>query len=158
MRFTPPEPLDTLGVGVTLAIAANQRADRIAAESAEFVRGEFASQFPTAGTIDSRAIRDVAVVRYDALKEMAGQLSFSIALLNAIGDGIVLTSINGRTKTRTYAKVVAAGHGVQPLSPEEEQSVRAARLDTGLLAVPSQPSPGDEGLINVAIHDGSPRN
>jgi Protein of unknown function (DUF4446) len=146
------------GVGVTLAIAANQRADRIAAESAELVRGEFASQFPAAGAVDSRAIRDVAVVRYDALKEMAGQLSFSIALLNATGDGIVLTSINGRTETRTYAKVVAAGHGVQRLSPEEEQSVRAARLGTGLPAVPAQPGPGDEGLINVAVRDGSPRD
>jgi hypothetical protein len=147
----------TGGVGVTLAIAANQRADRIAAESAELVRGEFASQFSVAGAVDSRAIRDVAVVRYDALKEMAGQLSFSIALLNATGDGIVLTSINGRTETRTYAKVVAGGHGVQPLSPEEEQSVRAARLGTGSPAVPAQPRPGDEGIVNVAIRDGSPR-
>ncbi|MGE5287330.1 MAG: DUF4446 family protein [Micromonosporaceae bacterium] len=145
-------------VGVTLAIAAHQRADRIVAASAELVRSEFASQFPKAGAVDPRAIRDVAMVRYDALKEMAGQLSFSIALLNSTGDGIVLTSINGRTETRTYAKAVAAGHGVQPLSPEEEQSVRAARLGQGLPTVPAQPGPGDNMLINAANGDTSPRS
>jgi Protein of unknown function (DUF4446) len=142
--------------GVTLAIAANQRADRIIAESAELVRSQVASQFTTAGTVDPRAIRDVAMVRYDALSEMAGQLSFSIALLNSGGDGVVLTSINGRTETRTYAKAVAAGHGVQPLSPEEEQSVRAARLGQGGPVVPAQAGPGD-GLIATTTRDASGR-
>ena len=51
------------------------------------------------GTVDPRALRDLAVVRYDALSEMSGQLSFSVALLNALGDGVVLSSINGRTET-----------------------------------------------------------
>ncbi len=84
------------------------------------------------GTADPRAIRDLAVVRYDALHEMSGQLSFSVALLNAAGDGVVLSSINGRSETRTYAKVVLAGAGAQELSPEEEQAVRSARLGAGL--------------------------
>jgi uncharacterized protein DUF4446 len=112
------------GIGITLAIAAHNRAGRITEETGELIR----SQFAVAGTVDPRAVRDVALVRYDALMEMAGQLSFSVALLNAAGDGIVLTSINGRSETRTYAKTVTAGKGVQPLSPEEEQSVRAARF------------------------------
>ena len=56
--------------------------------------------------MDPRAFRDLAVVRYDALSEMSGQLSFSVALLNALGDGVVLSSINGRTETCTYAKIV----------------------------------------------------
>jgi hypothetical protein len=120
------------GAGVTLAIAANSRAGRIAAESSELIR----SQFAVAGTVDPRAIRDVAMVRYDALREMAGQLSFSVALLNAAGDGIVLTSINGRSETRTYAKTVAGGRGVQRLSPEEEESVRSARRSHVPPAVP----------------------
>ena len=59
---------------------------------------------------------------------MSGQLSFSVALLNALGDGVVLSSINGRTETRTYAKIVRSGAGTQALSPEEEHAVRAARL------------------------------
>ena len=63
---------------------------------------------------------------------MSGQLSFSVALLNAAGDGVVISSINRRSETRTYAKVVLGGTGTQELSPEEEQAVRSARLGTGL--------------------------
>lgn len=63
------------------------------------------------GPVDSRAIRDVALYRYDALDEMTGRLSFSLALINGFGDGVVLTSINGRTETRTYARAVRGGRG-----------------------------------------------
>ncbi|GAA3787748.1 hypothetical protein GCM10022226_02690 [Sphaerisporangium flaviroseum] len=88
------------------------------------------------GMVDVKAIRDVAVFRYDALAEMTGRLSFSVALINGLGDGIVLTSINGRTETRTYVRPVRGGRGIQPLSPEEEQAVRAARLGIGPDVVP----------------------
>ena len=93
-----------------------------------------------ARALDPRALRDIAIVRYDALQEMSGQLSFSFALLNAQGDGIVLTSINGRAETRTYAKAVVAGKAAQQLSPEEEEAVRAARLGEGLDS-PAQVTP-----------------
>ena len=55
------------------------------------------------------ALRHVAVVRYDAFGDMGGRMSFSAALLDDAGDGLVLTSINGRTETRTYAKGVKGG-------------------------------------------------
>ncbi len=76
----------------------------------------------------------MAVIRYDALQTMSGQLSFSLALLNSRGDGIVLSSINGRAETRTYAKIIVAGKGEQELSPEEEEAIRVARLGQGLSA------------------------
>ncbi len=69
------------------------------------------------------AIRHVAVVRYDAFSDMGGRMSFSAALLDDAGDGLVLTSINGRTETRSYAKGVKAGQGELTLSPEEKQVV-----------------------------------
>jgi hypothetical protein len=81
--------------------------------------------------LDPSALRDVAVVRYDALQQLSGQLSFSVALLNSHGDGIVLTSINGRAEARTYAKGIVAGKGAQELSPEEEEAIRVARLGEG---------------------------
>lgn len=84
-----------------------------------------------AGADDLKAIRDVAVYRYDALDEMTGRLSFSVAMINALGDGIVLTSINGRSETRTYVRPVVGGKGRQPLAPEEEEAVRGARLGLG---------------------------
>jgi hypothetical protein len=74
----------------------------------------------------SDAIRHVAVVRYDAFPDMGGRLSFSCALLDDAGDGLVLTSINGRSETRTYAKGVKNGASEHQLSPEEEQAISFA--------------------------------
>ncbi|GAA3606964.1 hypothetical protein GCM10022199_08420 [Marihabitans asiaticum] len=76
------------------------------------------------------ALSRVAVVRYDAFGDMGGRLSFSAALLDANGDGIVLTSIHGRSESRTYAKGVTAGDSpdaAATLTPEERQAVAAAR-------------------------------
>lgn len=81
--------------------------------------------------VDPRAIRDVGVVHYDALEERSGSRSFSLALLDSQGDGIVLTCINGRIQARTYAKAVLAGQAQVRLSPEEERAVRSARLGYG---------------------------
>jgi len=72
------------------------------------------------------ALRHVAVVRYDAFPDMGGRLSFSVALLDDSGDGLVLTSINGRSETRTYAKGVKAGKSEHSLSPEESQALSFA--------------------------------
>lgn len=69
------------------------------------------------------AIRHVAVVRYDAFPDMGGRLSFSAALLDDAGDGLVLSSINGRSETRTYAKGIKTGRSEQSLSPEETQAI-----------------------------------
>lgn len=93
------------------------------------LRGEIAQA--TAGVQTTRAeladaIRHVAVVRYDAFGDMGGRLSFSVALLDDAGDGLVLSSINGRTETRSYAKGVKASRSEQSLSPEEEQAISFA--------------------------------
>ena len=118
-------------IGISVGVAAYRRASRVVRECNELIQGAVGSR----GTVDPHALRDVAIVRYDALQEMSGQLSFSLALLNAVGDGVVLSSINGRAETRTYAKPVRAGKGVQELSPEEAQAVHSARLGTGLSTI-----------------------
>lgn len=74
----------------------------------------------------SDALRHVAVVRYDAFGDMGGRLSFSAALLDDSGDGLVLTSINGRSETRSYAKGIKNGESGHALSPEEEQALNYA--------------------------------
>mgnify|MGYP006201553117 FL=1 len=68
------------------------------------------------------------MVRYDAFDEMGGRLSWSLALLDDAGDGVVLTSIRGRNEARTYAKSVAGWSSDQELSPEESESVAHARM------------------------------
>ena len=73
------------------------------------------------------ALRHVAVVRYDAFGDMGGRYSFSAALLDDAGDGVMITSIHGRTETRTYLKGVRAGGSDIDLSPEEQQAIAVAR-------------------------------
>ena len=73
------------------------------------------------------ALRHLAVVRYDAFGDMGGHLSWSLALLDDGGNGVVLTSIHGRSDSRTYAKNVAGWTCEQQLSPEEEEAISAAR-------------------------------
>ncbi|MEQ6902952.1 DUF4446 family protein [Nocardioides sp. YIM 152588] len=74
------------------------------------------------------ALRHLAVVRYDAFEEMGGRLSWSLALLDDGGDGVVLTSIRGRNEARTYAKSIAGWRSDQELSPEEGEAVAHARM------------------------------
>ncbi|GAA1905049.1 hypothetical protein GCM10009737_02250 [Nocardioides lentus] len=73
------------------------------------------------------ALRHLAVVRYDAFGDMGGHLSWSLALLDDAGHGVVLTSIHGRAESRTYAKNIASWRCEQPLSPEEEEAVGHAK-------------------------------
>jgi hypothetical protein len=86
-------------------------------------------------TDEGGALRHVALVRYDAFGEMSGRMSFSLALLDASADGVVLSAIAGRSDTRVYAKGIVAGKGEHDLSPEERQAVRSAMHEkrSGLL-------------------------
>jgi Protein of unknown function (DUF4446) len=72
------------------------------------------------------AVRNVGLVRYDAFEDVGGRLSFSCALLDDRGTGVVMTSINGRHDTRVYAKPVSKGHSPYSLSIEEEEAIRKA--------------------------------
>jgi uncharacterized protein DUF4446 len=72
------------------------------------------------------SVRRVGVLRYDAFEDVGGRLSFSCALLDEHGTGVVLTSINGRQETRVYAKPVTQGQSTYNLSREEEEAIRQA--------------------------------
>jgi Protein of unknown function (DUF4446) len=72
------------------------------------------------------SVRRVGVMRYDAFEDVGGRLSFSCALLDEHGTGVVLTSINGRQETRVYAKPVTVGRSTYNLSREEEEAIRQA--------------------------------
>ena len=72
------------------------------------------------------SVRNVALLRYDAFEDVGGRLSFSCALLDDQGTGVVLTSINGRQETRVYAKPIAQGRSPYNLSSEEEEAIRQA--------------------------------
>lgn len=72
------------------------------------------------------AVRHVGLVRYDAFEDVGGRLSFSCALLDDHGTGVVVTSINGRQDTRVYAKPITNGKSAYNLSIEEEEAIARA--------------------------------
>lgn len=72
------------------------------------------------------AVRRVGLIRYDAFEDVGGRLSFSCALLDERGNGVVVTSINGRQDTRVYAKPITGGKSAYNLSVEEEEAIRQA--------------------------------
>ena len=74
------------------------------------------------------ALRHLSVVRYDAFGDVGGHLSWSLAVLDDAGHGVVLTSIHGRSEARTYAKSISSWSCEQQLSPEEEEAIEHARL------------------------------
>lgn len=77
-----------------------------------------------------------ALVRYDAYEEMSGQQSSSLALLDAHGSGVVISSINHRDQVRVYVKQVHERTAELRLSPEEQQAV-----DEALARQHSEPVP-----------------
>jgi hypothetical protein len=75
----------------------------------------------------AQALRHVAVVRYDAFGDMGGRMSFSAAVVDDTGDGMVISSIHARGESRTYAKGIVGGDSEVVLTPEERQALDAAR-------------------------------
>jgi Protein of unknown function (DUF4446) len=68
-----------------------------------------------------------ALVRYDALKDAGGMQSSSIALLDAVGSGVVISAIQGRDAARIYVKEVLTGGAASiELTPEERHAVERA--------------------------------
>jgi hypothetical protein len=145
------------GVGLLVGILAHLRLRRLRRDLAVLQDGEDAESFLAAAarqvehiarlraelsSVEGRmhdlradvadALRHVAVVRYDAFRDMGGRMSFSAALLDDAGDGLVITAIHGRAETRSYAKGVKGGTSDQQLSPEERQAIAfATRTDPG---------------------------
>jgi hypothetical protein len=97
------------------------------ARSAPLTSMEVTNQLEELRADAATALRHVAVVRYDAFGDMGGHLSWSLALLDDAGDGVVVTSIHGRSDSRTYAKNIAGWTASSQLSPEESEAIGFAR-------------------------------
>src|SRR5689334_8356547 len=72
----------------------------VARQTAELERlraevGRLHRDFAAFQTSISESLRRVAVLRYDAFGEMGGRLSWSLALLDDLGDGVVMTTLVG---------------------------------------------------------------
>jgi hypothetical protein len=75
-------------------------------------------------------ISHTSVVRYDAMNELSGQQSSTVALLDERRTGVVISSILHRDQARLYVKQVREGNPEYELSPEEQQAVEDAMGST----------------------------
>ncbi len=75
-------------------------------------------------------ISHTSVIRYDAMNELSGQQSSTVALLDERQTGVVISSILHRDQARLYVKRVQDGNPEYELSPEEQQAVEAAMAGT----------------------------
>ena len=73
-----------------------------------------------------KAFSRVGLVRFNPFEETGGNQSFALALLDAEGDGWVLSSLHARSGTRVYAKSIAKGRSEAALSEEESAAIRQA--------------------------------
>ncbi|HEY9325264.1 MAG TPA: DUF4446 family protein [Candidatus Limnocylindria bacterium] len=80
--------------------------------------------------LSQRTLQKVAVIRYNPFSDTGGDQSFAIALLDSLGNGVVVSSLHSRTDTRVFAKPVQSGRSKFQLSDEEQDAIRKALAPT----------------------------
>ena len=76
--------------------------------------------------VQRKAVQRVGLVRFNPFEDTGGNQSFALALLDAHGDGFIVSSLHARTVTRVYGKAVAGGKSEAALSGEEAEALRQA--------------------------------
>jgi hypothetical protein len=78
-----------------------------------------------------RSVQRVGLVRYNPFEDTGGNQSFALAMTDAGGDGLIVSSLHSRTGTRVYAKRVHAGRSDAALSDEEAEALKQALASGG---------------------------
>ncbi len=78
--------------------------------------------------IASKGIQKVGVVRYNPFKDMGGNQSFSIAMLDRNNSGLVMSTLATREGARFFSKTIIDGECADfPLIEEEKRAIKVAR-------------------------------
>ncbi len=78
------------------------------------------------GSIDPNAFCKSAVINFNAFEDVTGEYSFSVALLNSMNSGIILTSLYGRSSCNTYIRQIVNGECKTYLLDEEKEALEKA--------------------------------
>lgn len=110
--------------GRSLEAILDAHLDKVYAVSREL--DELAARSAVLEATQRRAVQRVSLVRFNPFEDTGGNQSFAVALLDAQGDGFVMSSLHARALTRVYAKAVAGGRAEAALSDEESVALRQA--------------------------------
>ncbi|MGH2407926.1 MAG: DUF4446 family protein [Candidatus Limnocylindrales bacterium] len=72
------------------------------------------------------AIQQVGLVRFNPFDDTGSNQSFALALLDGVGDGVVVSSLHSRQATRLYMKPVVRGAADRAMSDEETEAIKQA--------------------------------
>jgi len=72
----------------------------------------------------SSHIQKIGLVKFNPFKEAGGSNSFSLVLLDGDKNGIIITSLHTRERTRLYLKDVSKGKTKIELSNEEQNALQ----------------------------------
>ncbi len=72
------------------------------------------------------SLQHLGVVRYNPFHDTGSDQSFAIALADAYGNGLVLSSLHARDVTRVYAKPLRDWNSPYTLTDEEKQAITLA--------------------------------
>lgn len=73
-----------------------------------------------------RTFSKFAMVKYDALQELGGKLSFAICLLDEQYNGFILNVVHSREGCYSYIKEIIDSNSIVTLAKEEEEALEAA--------------------------------
>jgi hypothetical protein len=77
---------------------------------------------------DSKShVQKVGLVRFNPFKELGGDHSFSLAILDAYDSGVIITGLHTRDRTRVYLKDIKKGVSHVELSAEEKEALTNAQ-------------------------------
>lgn len=68
----------------------------------------------------------VGIIKYDAFRQMGGQLSFCLALLNENNDGFIINSVHSSDGCYSYTKEIKNGESDVSLGEEEAKALNIA--------------------------------
>lgn len=72
-------------------------------------------------------VQKLGLVRFNPFKELGGDHSFSLAILDGDDCGLIITSLHTRDRTRVYMKAIKNGKSDTDLSEEEKKALGKAR-------------------------------
>ncbi|MBU1017347.1 MAG: DUF4446 family protein [Patescibacteria group bacterium] len=77
--------------------------------------------------VSQKSFQKIGVVKFNPFKSMGGNLSFAVAILNKLNEGLIISGLHNRESTRTYIKEISSGKDNKiELSSEERKALENA--------------------------------
>lgn len=77
-----------------------------------------------------KVYQKTGLVKYDAFREMSGDLSYALALLDQNDNGVIISSMYSREGCYSYIKEIIKGESAINMSEEEKEALNLAKSST----------------------------